>query len=92
MSPVAQRNAKAHTERPMGTIITGTGVAIPSHVVTNDMLAEVMDTSDEWISARSGVKQAGMSNPVRRRLISPHEPGPKPSPMRVSTLGKSTQW
>jgi 3-oxoacyl-[acyl-carrier-protein] synthase-3 len=35
--------------------ITGTGMYVPERVVTNDDLAELMDTSDEWIRQRSGV-------------------------------------
>jgi len=41
----------------MRTIITGTGIGIPKNVVTNDALAKIMDTSDEWIRTRSGVAQ-----------------------------------
>ncbi|WP_408071849.1 beta-ketoacyl-ACP synthase III [Butyrivibrio sp. JL13D10] len=37
--------------------ITGTGRAVPSMVVTNDDLAKIVDTSDEWISTRTGIKQ-----------------------------------
>lgn len=36
--------------------IIGTGSALPRKVVTNDMLAEFLDTSDEWITTRTGVK------------------------------------
>ncbi|MBQ8811843.1 MAG: ketoacyl-ACP synthase III [Bacteroidales bacterium] len=35
--------------------IAGTGSAIPKKVVTNDMLSEFLDTSDEWIRTRTGV-------------------------------------
>ena len=35
--------------------ISGIGTALPEKVVTNDDLSEVMDTSDEWIRARSGI-------------------------------------
>ena len=35
--------------------ITGTGMYVPERVVTNDDLAELMDTSDEWIRQRSGI-------------------------------------
>mgnify|MGYP003293756222 CR=1 FL=1 len=35
--------------------IAGTGSALPKKVVTNDMLSEFLDTSDEWIRARTGV-------------------------------------
>lgn len=37
--------------------IIGTGSALPSLVVTNDMLAEFLDTNDEWITTRTGVKE-----------------------------------
>ena len=35
--------------------ILGTGSALPKKVVTNDMLSEFLDTSDEWITARTGI-------------------------------------
>ena len=35
--------------------IAGTGSALPKKIVTNDMLSEFLDTSDEWIRARTGV-------------------------------------
>ena len=41
--------------------ITGTGMYVPENVVTNDDLAKVMDTTDEWIRQRSGI--------VERRYI-----------------------
>ncbi len=37
--------------------ILGTGHAVPDRVVTNDDLAAMMDTSDEWITQRTGIKQ-----------------------------------
>lgn len=36
-------------------VLAGTGVAIPPHVVTNDMLARIIETSDSWIRERSGI-------------------------------------
>ena len=35
--------------------VAGIGSALPPKVVTNDDLAEHMDTSDEWIRERSGI-------------------------------------
>ena len=35
--------------------IAGTGSVLPSKVVTNEMLSEFLDTSDEWIRTRTGV-------------------------------------
>ena len=37
--------------------ISGTGSVLPKKVVTNDDLAKVIDTSDEWIFARTGIHQ-----------------------------------
>src|SRR4029453_8407152 len=37
-------------------VIVGSGSYIPANRVTNDMLARLMDTSDEWIRERSGVE------------------------------------
>ena len=35
--------------------ISGTGSVLPRKVVTNDMLSQFLDTSDEWIRTRTGV-------------------------------------
>ena len=37
--------------------IIGTGSALPSLVVTNDMLSEFLDTNNEWIYTRTGISQ-----------------------------------
>ncbi len=37
--------------------ILGTGGYAPKRVMTNQDLAEMVDTSDEWITARTGIKQ-----------------------------------
>ena len=37
--------------------IAGTGSYLPRQVVTNDDLAQRMDTSDEWIRSRTGIRQ-----------------------------------
>jgi 3-oxoacyl-[acyl-carrier-protein] synthase-3 len=39
------------------TIIKSTGRYLPERCVTNDDLTELMDTSDEWIFQRTGIKQ-----------------------------------
>ena len=35
--------------------IIGTGSALPKKVVNNDMLSDFLDTSDEWITTRTGI-------------------------------------
>jgi len=37
--------------------IVGWGKAVPDRVVTNDELAQIVDTSDEWIRTRTGIRQ-----------------------------------
>jgi 3-oxoacyl-[acyl-carrier-protein] synthase III len=46
----------------MGVTFTGCGAAAPQTVVLNDELAQVVDTSDEWISSRTGIRQRYVSN------------------------------
>ena len=38
-------------------VFLGTGHFLPDRVVTNDELAKLMDTSDEWIQERTGIQQ-----------------------------------
>ena len=37
--------------------ILGTGSALPKRVVTNDELTRFLDTSDEWIATRTGIRE-----------------------------------
>jgi 3-oxoacyl-[acyl-carrier-protein] synthase III len=39
------------------TVIKGVGGYLPARIVTNDDLAEVVDTSDRWIMERTGIKE-----------------------------------
>lgn len=46
-------------------VLTGVGMYLPSQLVTNADLAQRVDTSDEWITERTGIKQ--------RYFAAPHE-------------------
>jgi len=39
------------------SVVTGVGGYLPERVVTNDDLAKFVDTSDEWIVERTGIRQ-----------------------------------
>lgn len=39
------------------SVIVGVGHYLPQNVVTNDDLSQVVDTSDEWIFSRTGIRQ-----------------------------------
>ena len=40
-----------------GLHILGTGRAVPDQIITNDDLARRVDTNDEWIVARTGIRE-----------------------------------
>lgn len=41
----------------MTSRIIGTGSCLPETVVTNDDLSKIMETSDEWITSRTGIRE-----------------------------------
>ncbi len=45
------------------TVILGTGSYAPARVVTNDDLSHLVDTSDEWIRTRSGIRERRIAGP-----------------------------
>ena len=46
--------------------ITAVGGYVPKFVLTNKMLEDMVDTNDEWIVSRTGIKE-------RRRILKPEE-------------------
>jgi 3-oxoacyl-[acyl-carrier-protein] synthase-3 len=50
---------------PARVRISGVGHALPERVLTNDDLTRMVETSDEWIVERSGIRE--------RRIAQPHE-------------------
>jgi 3-oxoacyl-[acyl-carrier-protein] synthase-3 len=46
-------------------VVTGWGMYAPERVMTNDDLAKLVDTSDEWIRTRTGIRE--------RRIAADHE-------------------
>ncbi len=57
----------------MGALISGLGVCIPENILTNADLERMVETSDEWITTRTGIKE--------RHIL------PKDSPLQASDLG-----
>jgi len=37
--------------------IAGTGAAVPERILTNADLAKIVDTNDEWITTRTGIRE-----------------------------------
>ncbi len=53
--------------KPCNSIITGTGAALPDQVITNQDLEEMVETNNEWIVSRTGIRERrkledGLSN------------------------------
>ncbi len=47
---------------PVGSRLIGVGSAVPPHVVTNADLTHLVDTSDEWITTRTGIRKRHVVN------------------------------
>ncbi len=65
---------------PTRAKITGTGMHVPDRIVTNDDLAGLMDTSDEWIRQRTGI--------VERHHI---EPGEMPADLALAASRRALE-
>ena len=46
-----------------GIAITGCGSAAPETILTNDHLAQMVETSDEWINTRTGMRNRHIASP-----------------------------
>lgn len=47
----------------MGLRIAGTGMFVPERILTNADLEKMVDTSDEWITTRTGIKERRIADP-----------------------------
>jgi 3-oxoacyl-[acyl-carrier-protein] synthase-3 len=47
---------------PYRAVITGCGSFVPDKILTNDDLAKMVDTTDEWITSRTGIKVRHIAN------------------------------
>ncbi|WP_414519709.1 beta-ketoacyl-ACP synthase 3 [Nostoc sp. PCC 9305] len=47
----------------LGVAITGSGSAVPATSLHNDTLSELVETSDEWIATRTGIRQRRLALP-----------------------------
>ncbi|MHC4759315.1 MAG: hypothetical protein ACYTE8_11720, partial [Planctomycetota bacterium] len=43
-------------------VITGHGSFVPEKILTNEDLSKIVDTSDEWITTRTGIKRRHITN------------------------------
>jgi 3-oxoacyl-[acyl-carrier-protein] synthase-3 len=79
----------------MGIAIRGWGTALPEKVLTNADLAQMVDTSDEWIVERTGIRErriggttAGLATEAGQRAIA--TAGVDPSTIDLLILATTT--
>ncbi len=58
----------ATATRTIGVRLAGTGMSVPDRVVTNDDLAKSVETSDEWIAQRTGIRQRRVADAATNTL------------------------
>lgn len=51
------------TATGLSAVISGTGFAVPERILTNEDLEKILDTSDEWITERTGMKERRIAKP-----------------------------
>ncbi|MAU09345.1 MAG: 3-oxoacyl-ACP synthase [Anaerolineaceae bacterium] len=60
---MAAANGKTRLNGPLRYAhITGWGMAVPETVMTNDDLAAIVETNDEWIRSRTGIRERRIAN------------------------------
>lgn len=84
-------------------VVLGSGSAVPPRVLTNDELAKTVDTSDEWIVQRTGIRERRVSGPdetsstlgieaARKALVATGLDGAAIDLVVVATTSPDTAW
>jgi 3-oxoacyl-[acyl-carrier-protein] synthase-3 len=55
--------------------ITGWGMAVPEKIVTNKDLEKMVDTNDEWIVSRTGIRERHIASDGQSTATLAAEPG-----------------
>ena len=58
----------------INAVITGVGGYVPDYVLTNDEISRMVDTNDEWIMTRIGVKERSEERRVGKECRSRWSP------------------
>ncbi len=58
-------NPRRTPQRPRGVRIAGSGSYLPDRRLTNADLERMMDTSDEWIVQRTGIRERRIIDPAK---------------------------
>src|SRR5207245_3621051 len=58
----ARRGGRRAVKRPIAELL-GTGRYTPKRVMTNDEFSTILDTSDQWIRERTGIRERRVAGP-----------------------------
>ncbi|KAA3614076.1 MAG: ketoacyl-ACP synthase III [Calditrichaeota bacterium] len=80
------------------TVLLGTGYSVPEKVLTNQDLEKMVDTNDQWIQERTGIKERRIASPelttselcTRAARKALHDAGLKPKDIDVILVGTVT--
>ena len=80
------------------SVVVGTGSALPKHVMSNDEISRIVDTSDDWIRERTGIRSrhiAGEGETTRSLAVAAaraalDQAGMKPDEIDLVILATST--
>ncbi len=56
-------NPAIQSSTRLRALVAGTGSCVPSKVMTNEDFIKIVDTSDEWITTRTGIKERRIAQP-----------------------------
>ena len=78
-----------------GAVITGWGISVPEKVVTNEELSQTLDTNDEWIVERTGIRERHVGSSTSQLAIEAGEralsqAGVEPSQVDMVLLATTT--
>lgn len=68
MPPTSTASIRSRRSLPAmsaGVRLIGTGMHVPEACLTNDDLSRFMDTSDEWITQRTGIRERRLCDPTK---------------------------
>ena len=75
------------------SVLKGTGSALPRRVMTNEELAQLVDTSDEWIRERTGICTRYIAGEGETTgTLATDAARAAPSTLRRSARVSSTPW
>ena len=68
------------------SIVRGVGACLPPRVVTNAEMATIVDTSDEWIVQRTGIRQRHVAGDGETTsTLGPRGRGASPLPFAIES-------